>query len=120
VTTRVRVLRLTTNESYADACRPEPGEDCEFVRSCWAIGGPSDRACDAATAAGGLDELVRVLDPEAATRSSTVLGTRDAAAQPDVPTVYVETGTFFSGHGHLVQRVDGAWRVVVSQLVWQS
>lgn len=121
LTTRVRVMRLTTNEAFAEACHPEGDERCEFVHACWAIGGPSERACDAHTAAGTLAELLALLAPDApSARVSAVLGARDPAARTDAPTIYVETGNAFYGQGHLVQRIEGAWRVVVSALVWQS
>lgn len=119
IATRQRAMRLTTSEAFAEACRPEGEEHCEFARSCWAIGGPPEHACDAETALGHLAEMLALLSSPDAGTHLTALGGRDPAARADVETVYVETGNAFWGQGHLVQRVDGAWRVVLSELVWQ-
>jgi len=112
-TTTARRLRLTTNEGFAEACTPanEP-HGCPFVRACWARG-MEEGACDASDRA-HVDELFSLMEANAP-------GTfeREVPAQPDAPTLYVETGTALFGAGHLVQQIDGAWRVVLTTTVWQ-
>jgi hypothetical protein len=118
VATRVRQYRLSTSEALAEGCAPSgPEELCHFVRSCWARGGTPERTCSES-------DLARVTWLfgmfEQAGASLPGLFEHDPAGRPDAPTVYVETGTFFVGQGHLVQRVDGVWRVVASAVVWQA
>lgn len=117
VATRERLLRLSTSEALAEGCVPNgAAEACAFVRSCWALGGPADRTCDASDQA-HVSELFGMLDDGPHVPG---LFEHDPAGRHDAPTVYVVTGTFFYGQGHLVQRIEGVWRVVVSALVWQA
>lgn len=117
VQTRLRVLRLSTSESFAESCTPDEHEACAFVRACWAVGGPEQGACEPGDHARAL-ELFALLASEG--RDLPGVLERDPAASVEAPTVYVETGTRFYGQGHLVQRVEGVWRVVLSSLVWQA
>ena len=119
LTTRTRVLRLTSSESYAQSCRPSEGDSCAFVRSCWVLGGPPGRACDESEQA-RIADLVAMLGGQSV-HAAPGLVEIDPAGRTDAPTVYVETGNFYGGQGHLVQRVDGAWRVVLFYaLMWQA
>jgi hypothetical protein len=88
------------------------------VRSCWALGGPAERACDEAGDRTAIADLFAML--EDGRPSVPGLYAHDPAGRRDAPTIYVVTGTSFYGQGHLVQRVEGAWRVVASALVWQA
>lgn len=117
VRTRLRVLRLSASASFAESCVPDENEACAFVRACWAVGGPAQGACDEGDHARAV-ELFALLASEG--RDLPGVLERDPAASVEAATVYVETGTRFYGQGHLVQRVEGVWRVVLSSLVWQA
>ncbi len=117
VQTRLRVLRLSASPTFAESCVPDEHEACAFVRACWAVGGPDTGACEAGDHARAA-ELFALLVSDG--RDLPGVLERDPSASVEAPTVYVETGTRFYGQGHLVQRVDGAWRVVLSSLVWQA
>jgi hypothetical protein len=116
VTTPSRSLRLSTSEPLAEACHDDR-DGCPFVRACWARGGDAEHACGGADR----DRIAELFDALASGDPPMPgLFERDPAGAPDRDTVYVETGTQRYGQGHLVQRIEGAWRVVLSMVVWQA
>lgn len=106
-----------------------------FVTSCWARGGPAERACDhTQTDAEGQDWTPTIaieiqFSLEGAPRAeSDVIGPLADRAETSAThwppgaadTVYVEFGSYAQAFGYTVQRIDGAWRVVERRLAWTT